>query len=145
MLLGSVAGVLALQHFVSVLPVQSLHSRTWVSSSTVGLRQASVLALQHFSELFIGFSQFGVLWNSFSDARSIGRSSRKWLFEMLNGFSEQLPRVNNLLWVHSLSLAILVAKTFEIAASLGHELATNFAQPFESVIMRDGCWCCIHG
>ncbi len=46
---------------------------------------------------------------------------------MMNGFSEQLPRVNNLLWVHCLSLAIHVAETLEIASSLGHELETNVA------------------
>ena len=67
------------------------------------------------------------------------------LLEAMNGFSQQLARVADLLRVQGLSLAILVAKTLEVSACLSHELATNVTPPFETVIRVGGWGCCVHG
>ena len=47
------------------------------------------------------------------------------LFEVVNGFCEQLPRVKDLLGVPGLSLPILVAETLKVATRFRRELSPN--------------------
>ncbi|MBK8037933.1 MAG: hypothetical protein IPK22_12520 [Verrucomicrobiaceae bacterium] len=59
------------------------------------------------------------------------------LFEPVNGFREQFPRINDLLGAQSLSLSILVTETLQVATGFRHEFAPHLAQPFHSVFVMN--------
>jgi hypothetical protein len=74
-------------------------------------------------------------------SRQIAKFQDEKIKSMAERAGEELLGIDDFLGMLGFRLTISVAELFEVAASFGHELAADVAQPFESVIMGDMVGC----